>query len=283
MSVVLFLTIFLSVLILMILAIHWSFRAPRLMNERTPKDYGLVFDEIEFVGNQKTLIHAWWLPAGKDSEKTIVILHGWGANKSLLMPLAKAFHKTNYNVFMLDAHNHGQSEARGVASMPKFSEDLDSAIQWVRLNRSNQSKVVCAVGHSVGAAAVLLSAARTKTANAYISIASFSHPQLMIQRHLGILGKIPLLVGFLSNYVQKVIGHRFEEIAPINTIQQVSNPVLCLHGNRDKTIPITDMNAMCLSADPLKVQCFEIPEADHDSIELIEKNFSIIQRFLKLN
>ncbi|WP_130537616.1 alpha/beta hydrolase [Thiomicrorhabdus indica] len=278
MSIGLLSAIVTCVFLMAIMAIHIGFRAPRLANEEPSK--GVVFDVVEFEGKQKTLLHGWWLPAGDNFETTVVLLHGWGANKSLLLTLAKAFHNIHCHVLMIDAHNHGDSQSRGVATMPKFSEDLDSAIAWCRSNRPEHSQKVLAVGHSVGAAATLLSASKTSHADAYIAISSFAHPKLMMKRHLGKLSKIPLLTWLLSAYVQKVIGHRFDEIAPVNTIQQISKPVLCLHGNRDSVIPIEDFHLICKSSKNSNVQCAEIADADHDSIDLIEQNFSLIESFL---
>lgn len=272
-----------ALILLFIAAIHIGFRAPRLANIQTPSDYGLNYQSVQFEGKQQSLLSSWWLEAESQSTTSVVILHGWGANKSIMLPLAKPFVAAGVNVLLLDAHNHGDSEKRGTSSMPKFAEDLDSAISWLKANRPDQSQTVYVMGHSVGAAATLLNAATHPQADGYIAIASFAHPKLMMQRQLGKLNRLPGLVWLINEYVQWVIGHRFEKIAPVTSIQKISKPVLCVHGTADQVIPLGDHQMLCQAANSKQAQCLEIPGADHDSIDLIDQHFGPIQSFVTSN
>lgn len=40
--------------------------------------------------------------------------------------------------------------------------------------------------------------------------------------------------------MQRVIGHRFEELSPCNSIRAVNCPVLLVHGTSDDTVPVGD-------------------------------------------
>ena len=266
--------------LLLVLAIHLGFRAPREPNQVQPSEAGLVYQAVEFDSASRVQLSAWWLPAQSQSTHSIVMIHGWGSNRSALLPLAKSFVAAHWNVLMVDAHNHGDSEGKGDSTMPKFSLDLDAGIAWLKQAHPQQSNTIVAVGHSVGAAATLLSAARTHSADGYIAIASFAHPRLMMQRYLGGLAKIPFLSQFILSYVQWAIGHNFDDIAPVNSVQKVQAPVLCLHGNQDSVIPVDDHYWMCQQANRW-VECVEIDGADHDSIELIDQHFPVIEKFLQ--
>jgi dipeptidyl aminopeptidase/acylaminoacyl peptidase len=49
------------------------------------------------------------------------------------------------------------------------------------------------------------------------------------------------LIGwYVLRRVQRVIGYRFDDIAPINTIARVRCPVLLAHGTEDRTVPFPD-------------------------------------------
>jgi len=263
-----------------VVAIHLSFRAPRLSNDDLPINYGLNAKFHEFVGEQGTKLSVWWVEALQPSDVTVVILHGWGANKSLLLPLAKPFYEAGYNLLMIDAHNHGDSEKRGVSSMPKFAEDLTSAVNWLHKHKPKASQQTIVVGHSVGAAAVLLAVANGLKANIVISIASFVHPKLVMQRSLKKAQKLPGLIPLISNYVQWAIGHKFDVIAPINSIKRISQPTLLVHGTADSVIPLSDFHLLCSEIKNENIKCLEVPDADHDSIDKIEQHFSELDDFI---
>ncbi len=278
-----FYLIFLPILLVLgfVVVIHVSFRAPRLANEVLPVNYGLEVQTYEFKGQQGTLLSIWWVEASQPSNTTVVILHGWGANKSVMLPLAKPFHQAGYNLLLIDAHNHGDSENRGVCTMPKFAEDLASAVHWLKQNKPKACRQTIVVGHSVGGAAVLLAAANNLKANLFISIASFVHPKLMMQRSLQKVKAVPGLIPLISSYVQWVIGHKFDAIAPITSITKISQPTLLVHGTEDCVIPLSDYHLLCNATSKENIKCLEIPEAAHDSIEKIEAHFSELHDFIK--
>ena len=265
----------------LIVAIHLSFKAPRFSNDLDPNNEGLDYQTYEFTGNQQSQLSAWWIPSIESSNTTVLLIHGWGANKSMMLPLAKPFHTAGYNLLVMDAHNHGDSQKRGVSTMPKFAEDVQSGADWLMQNKPTESQKLIVVGHSVGAAAVLLAAAKELKADIFIAIASFVHPKLMMQRHLSKLQAVPGLVKGISSYVQWVIGHKFDDIAPSTSVTKIKVPTLLVHGDADKVIPLDDHHMLCNVAKKEHIECLQIPDADHDSIDKIEQHFSSINEFIE--
>ena len=275
--------IFLPILLILgfIVAIHLGFKAPRLSNNALPIDYALDAQTYTFTGQQGSQLSIWWINALQPCATTVVILHGWGANKSFMLPLAKPFHKAGYNLLLIDAHNHGDSEKRGVSTMPKFAEDLESALHWLNQNKPKSGQQTIVVGHSVGAAAVLLAAANGLKATVFISLASFVHPELIMQRTLKKLKPVPGLIPLISNYVQWAIGYKFDVIAPITSIKKIAQPTLLVHGTEDSVIPLSDFHLLCNATQKENIKCLEIPEAGHDSIDKIEAHFNELHDFIK--
>lgn len=275
-----------AIVIAFVSIIHLGYRIPREPYAKTPDDYDWVYESLNIKNEHNTELHSWWIKAPQSSQKTAVILHGWSANKSLMLPLAESFHKNHYNVFLLDAHNHGKSEKNGAATMPKFADDLQAAIQWVKKHKPDESKFIIATGHSVGAAATLLTAARNTTqANQFIAISSFAHPKLMMQRQLQKLKKIPGLVNLISNYIQWIIGYKFDDIAPVTSLKRVNQqtqpkPILLIHGTADQLIPLSDHEMLC-EQQSASIECLQIEGADHDSIDKIDENFNKVLAFIE--
>jgi pimeloyl-ACP methyl ester carboxylesterase len=264
-------------------AIHLSFRAPRCPNTTQPSDYDLPFKAITFKGLQSTLLSAWWIEAIEPCDTTVLVLHGWGANKSMMLPLAKPFYTAGFNVLLMDAHNHGDSQKRGVSNMPKFAEDLHSAVAYLHQHHSKESQNKIIVGHSVGAAATLLAAAQGINAHLFIAISSFAHPKLIMQRHMKSLEVIPGLISLISYYVQWIIRYKFDDIAPVSSIKKIHKPLLLIHGDADQVIPLSDHLLMCQAVLKDSIECMEIAGADHDSIDKIQQNFNAVLGFITRN
>jgi len=206
----------------------------------------MAFEEVHLRNAEGNRLFAWLIPVN-DTTPTIIILHGWGDNAGLMLPLALPFYRAGLNILLLDARNHGHSESADHSSLPRFAEDLDAAIDWVmERNSANGIKPgkILLLGHSVGAGAVLFAASRRNDIAAVISVSAFAHPEWMMRRQLGRLRLPRFLTSWILRYVEWVIGHPFEEIAPMNTIRQVQCPVLLVHGQDDKTVPPSDAFAI---------------------------------------
>jgi pimeloyl-ACP methyl ester carboxylesterase len=66
--------------------------------------------------------------------------------------------------------------------------------------------------------------------------------------------------------IERAIGMRFPEFAPIATIAHLRMPVLLIHGASDSVIPLTDAQALHRTAPP-GTDLLVVPDADHGDIE----------------
>ena len=163
--------------------------------------------------------------------------------------------------------------------MVKFAADLGSAVDWVR-QQSEHEGPIALCGHSLGGGAVLLAAADRDDISAVISLATFAHPAGMMRRFMK-KARVPgLVVPLMLRYVERIIGRRYDEIAPINTVCRVSCPVLIVHGSSDQTVPTADMEAIkkkCMGHPP---EFLLIPGAGHTSVERFEEHSGTFLDFL---
>lgn len=81
-----------------------------------------------------------------------------------------------------------------------------------------------------------------------VSIAAFAHPESIMRRFLA-TKRIPFLpLGWYAlRYVEHVIGHRFNAIAPENTIRRANCPVLPVvrHRGQHRTVERRSKLAEC--------------------------------------
>ncbi len=273
MNVVLSITaVCIALVVLFPIVLHWVYRAPRLVESATPKSLSLPFSQQYLPGPKGKRLFSWLIP-GERNESTLIVVHGWGANAQMMLPLAQSFHQTGMNVLLYDARNHGKSDKDSFSSLPRFAEDLNHAIDWTKQRNPSQNIVV--LGHSIGAAAAILAASQRTDIDLVIGLSGFAHPNLVMNRHLDRPWLPKGLRALIMNYIQCVIGYRFEEIAPMNRIRYVQCPVLLAHGTEDTVVPISDMHLIQQNAPKENlVQLIEVEGAGHDSVDRFQKHAS---------
>lgn len=286
-------TIFLITLIiigaLFITILHFRFRAPRIKETATPASIGALFQEVSIPTVSKSKkkpkqLFGWLLPV-EHSTETLVILHGWGGNAEMMLPIAAPFHKAGINILLIDSRNHGNSDSDSFSSMPRFAEDLNKSIQWLNKKHPNKSQKIAVLGHSVGASAILLAASKNKQIDAVISISAFAHPEWLMQRflenlHLRNVHLPQFLIAFILRYIQWVIGHSFVDIASLHVVCDVDVPILLVHGKEDLVVPIDDARAIIKHCSDPHISLLEIDDAGHESVDKFEQHAEKLITFL---
>lgn len=252
--------------------------APRVPEAGVPD--GLPWREASIPALRGKTLFGWFIPVGDKAAPALAILHGWGGNAEAMLPLAGPLHKAGYAVLLFDARSHGRSDGDSFASLPRFAEDLECAIDWLKRQPEVDAGRIGVIGHSVGAAAALLTASRRRDVAAAVSLAAFAHPDTMMRRWLAAKG-IPQrpLGAYILFYVQWVIGHRFDEIAPCNTIRRVSCPVLLAHGSADDTVPASDAALIYANRPDERVRLVSIP-GSHDQYADLPEALETLIAFL---
>lgn len=263
------------------LLVRIGFRAPRIIEQGNPEQYGLAYREVSIPTENGKRLFAWFVPpTAAGPAPAVAVLHGWGGNAEMMLPLAQPLHLAGYAVLLFDSRNHGRSDSDGFSSMPRFAEDLEHALDWLALQPDVDAARLAALGHSVGAAAALLVASRRRDLAAVASIAAFADPESMMRRFLA-AHHVPYfpLGSYVLRYVQHAIGHRFSDIAPRNTIRQIRCPVLLVHGSDDTTVPVEDAMAIYARRPGDQVRLL-ILAGDHDSSREAERHTGELIDFL---
>ncbi len=262
-------------------AIHRSLAPERVIETRTPADVGLQFEDVTILTENGKSVFGWFIPATRSgSGPAVVAIHGWGGNAENLLSLVRPLHEAGFMLLLIDARCHGLSDEDSFASMPRFAEDLGHAIDWLKCQEGIDPQAVITIGHSVGAGAALLSASGRDDIAAVVSIAAFSHPVAMMRRWF-VSKRIPYVpVGWLMlRYIEWVIGYRFDDIAPVNTIQRVHCPVLLVHGAEDTTVPVSEAHAIYHARFGEHVQ-LKVVAGSHDEYADIDRELPILVDFL---
>jgi dipeptidyl aminopeptidase/acylaminoacyl peptidase len=257
--------------------IRRGLRAERVVESGVPS--GLPWREVGLpTSNGKTLF-GWFIPAGARAP-ALVVMHGWSGNAEMMLPLAAPLHAAGYALLLVDARCQGRSDEDSFASLPRFAEDIEAALAWLAQQAEVDAARLGIVGHSVGAGAALLVAAHQPTLRGVVSIAAFAHPAAMMRRWLA-AKRIPYrpFGTYILGYVQRVIGYRFDDIAPCRTIARVACPVLLVHGLADETVPVSEARAIYAARAGEAVELLLVP-GSHDDYGDIGRQIEAVNNFL---
>ena len=264
-------------------AILHGLRAPRVPHALRETDLPVAADDVREVwidGERGRRLFAWLVmpPGATRPVPAVLVLHGWGSNAEMMWPVVPPLQAAGFAVLLLEARCHGRSDAERFTSMPRFAEDIASGLAWLRRRPGIASDRIALLGHSVGAAACLLHASRCEGVRAVVSLSTFAHPEEVMRRFMA--GKrlpYPVLGWYVLRHVQRVIGSRFEAIAPLRTIARVTCPVLLVHGLHDHTVPFDDARRLLAAAHDAQL----LPvQGDHDLRAALQPHGGMLVDFL---
>ena len=260
------------------IAIRHGLRAPRVVELGSPE--GLSWRAVRLpTANGKSLF-GWFIAAGERAP-ALVVMHGWGGNAEMMLPLAAPLQARGFALLLIDARCHGQSDGDSFASLPRFAEDIDAALAWLAGQPEVDAQRLGVIGHSVGAGAALLVASRRHDLRAVVSLAAFAHPAAMMRRWLASM-RIPYwpFGAYILAYVQRVIGYRFDDIAPRRSMARTTCPVLVVHGLEDDTVPVDEAREIYAARPSDAVELLLVP-GSHDDYGDVTRHLGQLGDFLE--
>ena len=257
-------------------------RAPRVVAQQIPQDLGYAAQSVHLPGPNGKTLFAWFIAApGVAKAPAVLVMHGWGANASMMLSSAAPLSNAGFAVLLLDARCHGASADEAFTSLPRFAEDIEAGLDWLALAPQVDAARLAVIGHSVGAGAALLSATRRAELRAVISISAFAHPYEVMRRFLASHHIPYFAVGwYVLRHVQRVIGARFDDIAPLRSIARVLCPVLLVHGQDDDVVPFDDARRLLAAGPAGQVQLMTV-QGRHDPIDALQAEQMQLVEFLQ--
>ena len=241
--------IVLWILSFFLLSSLWGFflaiKPPRIISKITPHDLGLPYEEITFATRDALNLRGWFIPhssaltkgeGGVPSKaKTIILLHGYPADKGNILPALAFLHGT-YNLFLFDFRYFGKSEGSYSTAGAKEGEDLFAAIRFLK---SRGIEEVGVWGFSMGGAVALMAAPRTPEVKAIVSESSYARLDLLAPQ----LYRFPLLKyplgAFTRLWGKLLLGIDARDASPVQSAQTLTIPVLLIHSRSDMIIPFS--------------------------------------------
>lgn len=229
-----------------------------------------------------------YIQYGKEDGKDIVLLHGWGQNIEMMMPLGDKL--LNYHITILDFPGFGESdEPKTSLTIYDYVEILEELLSQLNINRP------IVMGHSFGGRVAIVYASR----NSVEKLVLFGSPCVRNKKRsikeciFKTVKKIPGL-NKVGEYAKKYVGsYDYRKASPImrETLVNVINedlseyakkikcPTLLIWGTLDTEAPISD--ARKLESLLIDGGLVELPDCTHYAyLEALPQVINILYNFL---
>jgi len=238
------LRIVLIVSALLIFASAWLFyisiRPPKMVSSITPRNLNMPYEQVSFTTADGLSLRGWFILSGKRAAKTLILLHGYPADKGNILP-ALAFLHADFNLLLFDFRYLGESDGSYSTAGAKEVEDLLAAIRFLKTRGIEEVGVW---GFSMGGAVGLMTIDKAPEIRAVVSESSYaSLTEMALQ-----LFRVPLLnypIAYLIGFWAKLfLGIDVRDVSPAEKIRNTTVPILITHSSTDTVIPFSQAKTL---------------------------------------
>ncbi|MCA9897533.1 MAG: alpha/beta hydrolase [Ardenticatenaceae bacterium] len=237
---------------------------------QTPADFGLTAENVHFSADGVELA-AWFVPPTEVANgATLIYVHGFGGNRGALLAQAAAMHGYGYGALLLDMRHHGDSGDSVSTWGYAEANDVIAAYNYLLTRPEVDASRIGLVGKSMGGAAVAQAAAQLPDTAVLILESTYSSFEENLVNIMPSIGRGP---GFLAPYVfnrmDAATSEPLTEIRTVDTVTQLTMPLLLVHGEQDRLVPLAQGQAIFAAANEPK-QLYTVPGAGHLDIFTID-------------
>lgn len=223
-------------------------------------------EEITMLSDDGLQLRASFLRQPQETGHTVILAHGYHHARMQMIPYAKIFYNMGYNVLMPDARSHGQSEGNLIGFGWLDRRDYVRWVQRAVLLTHLDEKIVL-MGISMGAATVIAAAGETDIPSNVVAViedSSFNRLDKQFRHRLKRYYHLPSqeLAPIASALTKKEAGYSFKEANIQEQIKKVKVPIMFIHGESDRYVPIEMLDDL-VEAARVPSRVYLVDRADH--------------------
>lgn len=197
-------------------------------------------------------VQLWWLPQADPQAPTLLYLHGTFRNLFQNLPKVDALREAGFAIVAVDYRGWGQSTPITPSEQSIYA---DAWIAWRELERREpdpRRRVL--YGHSLGGAVAVELASQLRFGTNYAA--------LILESTFTSLPDVSAAAGFWGRIGAQLTTLRFDARSKIG---RVDAPILMLHGELDRTVPVA-LGRQLRDAAPAGTRWVEIPGGSHSRL-----------------
>jgi hypothetical protein len=254
---------------------------------KTPRDYGLDFEEVAFRSEDGVDLKGWLIPG--EAKKLVIMTHVLGLTKygsvasyrSLrkmydkeieFIKTARHLHDRGYWVLMFDFRNHGESGRspnRGMTGVGLDEhKDVVAALEFASRREDLRMLPVGFVSFCAGANATIIAMSKRPDVFASVKCLLLFQPismEVFLRNYLGRLSG-PSIAGLLLPAIKQFVrlrgAHPLERMSPKEHAKNIKVPALYVQAIHDPWTKLTDVLGM-YEATPTTKEFFWIERIDN--------------------
>ena len=242
-------------------------KADRDPQEDHPSNYGLEFEDVEFLSRRGDFnLSGWYLPAGPGPN--LIFVHGIGGVRSgdNAVDLAARMVGQGYNVLMFDLRGHGSSEGDKVSGGYFERWDVWGAVDYL-MERGVDPASIGLMGFSMGAATSILAAAGEPKITAVAVDSPYANASDLISQESARKTPfpewlIPVFIPTAKLMANGFYGIDLGELVPERAVAGLTYPIAVIHGTADERIP-WEHGQRVADAAPEGSTLWLVPDVDH--------------------
>ena len=199
-------------------------------------------EELTVRASDGVLLHGWKVRSANPSGNWVLLFHGVADNRVGVIGQSEFLLRAGYNVVMMDARGHGESE--GAIATYGWLECNDTRAILDALVSSEHPNHIFALGESMGAGIALQSAGVDSRIEAVVAEAPFASLREASYDYAGLqkypwLGKTLFAPGawMMLHRGQELAGFPAKEVSPEQAVAARPFPVLLICDTADTTLP----------------------------------------------
>ena len=230
-----------------------------------PDEYKMPYDNVYFTTEDKVNIKGWFIPYD-GAEKTIILMHGWGMNRSDILKNTYFLHDLGFNLLYFDFRALGESGGKISSIGYLETRDVRAAIKYLKETRPESCKKIGLYGLSMGAMVAICEGASNPQISCVAAEASYYSFRRVVSRWAWVHHKVPSfpVIPIVLHYIRKDLHVNPERYSPKYNIGKISpRPVFIIHGRYDSIVPAAQAKLLFKRAgDPKEI--WLVPGAKHN-------------------
>ncbi|EPR74307.1 Hydrolase of the alpha/beta superfamily [Winogradskyella psychrotolerans RS-3] len=202
----------------------------------------------------------------QNTKGTIILLHGSSHNKDHFLGLSEFLATNGFNSVALDSRGFGESEGQFLTYGVKETKDIQTLIS--QLIKDENLGNIGLWGQSIGGAFTLQAMGMDKRIKYGIAESSYKNLKTNIQyyfkRHAGF--NLELFSNYLVDRAGRIADFNPDDANPYKYSENITQPILVVHGGKDKPIPITNGKANFSRIKSIDKEFIEIESAGHSDL-----------------
>ena len=183
-----------------------------------PADYGLVYEAVSLTTPDGVSLAGWFVPA-EGAGLTVLFCHGNAGNISHRLDTLKMFHELGLNCLIVDYRGYGKSTGRPTEMGTKI--DILAGFQWLIEEKGTRPEEIILFGRSLGGSIAAMIAKDVDPGGLVLESVFTSFDDVGAHYYPW----LPVRLFSRFNY------------NTLETVKQVTCPVLVIHSSDDEIIP----------------------------------------------